>query len=79
MTRKDFLLISGAVAATKQRIETDNKLTPEEAVAQLRGVRRTAAHLADALLGEHGDRFDVSRFFDDCGFGGSDPVRSHNR
>lgn len=36
---------------------------------QLRGVRRTAAHIVDAIYVEQGNRFDVVRFLKDCGFG----------
>lgn len=74
MTRKDFLLISGAIHAAKLRIEADNRLTAIGVVTQRRGVARTAAHVCDALSSTCGVRFDAQRFLTNCGFG-ADPVR----
>lgn len=44
--------------------------------AQLRGVRRAAAHICDALVAECGRAFDQGRFLTDCGYGAMaiDPV-----
>jgi hypothetical protein len=75
MTRKDFLMLSTAIRATVDRIEVEDGqdifVDPQIVDAQLRGVWRTAAHIADALLAEHGARFDAQRFLIDCGFGGT--------
>jgi hypothetical protein len=71
MTRKDFILISSAIRATNERIKAENShLTAYEATDQLRGVRRAAAHIADALTKEN-PTFDAGRFLTDCGYGGT--------
>ena len=68
MTRKDYQLIADAIVATQQRIKADDTYTQGEQQSQLRGVRRTAAHLADAL-GSTNPRFDTTRFLKACGYG----------
>lgn len=67
MTRKDFLLLSSAINATRARI-LNATMDETTRAQQLRGVRRTAAHIADAIFEEQGSRFDVVRFLNDCGF-----------
>jgi hypothetical protein len=73
MTRKDYQLIASAIKATQARIkaaaEADHRERRDGAdLEQLRGVRRTAAHLADAL-GKDNPRFDAGRFLTACGYG----------
>jgi hypothetical protein len=67
MTRKDYEIIAAAIKATQDRIieTTAGAVVAQE---QLRGVRRTAAHLADALAKEN-PRFDAGRFLTACGYG----------
>lgn len=60
MTRKDYELI----AAVKQT-KANTSISEQE---QNRGVRRTAAMLADFLADEN-PRFDAQRFLTACGFG----------
>ena len=82
MSRKDYILLAAAIKATQARIEQayqDFKDAPNvegqclqfdmiSHKAQLRGVRRAAAHLADAL-GKDNERFDAGRFLTACGYG----------
>ena len=82
MTRKDYELIAAATAATRAHIEADYQAYVDapnvegqclqfdmiSRKAQLRAVRRTAAHLADAL-GKDNARFDAGRFLTACGYG----------
>ena len=63
MTRKDYELIAAAIVATRNRIG----MTEHDQVDQLRGVRRTAAHLAEALATDN-PRFDQVRFLKACGY-----------
>lgn len=67
MTKKDYERLAKAVLDTQARIIQDETVHGLIADAQLRGVRRTAAHLADALKAEN-DRFDTVRFLKACGF-----------
>lgn len=64
MTRKDYELIAKAINDTRLRIGDDLGHNPE----QNRGVRRAAAHLADALAQDN-PRFDAQRFLTACGYG----------
>jgi hypothetical protein len=70
MTRKDYILIADAIRATQERIR--ERLANEDGFptmpAELRGVRRTAAHLADALAQDN-PRFDAAIFLRNCGYG----------
>lgn len=66
MTRKDYELIAKAIRDTQERIKND--ATNEDRTEQLRGVRRTAAHIAQALAADNG-RFDAGRFLTACGYG----------
>lgn len=68
MTRKDYVLLAKTVAETSDRIRRDFVLDPAEVRNQLRGVRRTAAHFADALAKEN-PRFDPVVFLKACGYG----------
>lgn len=68
MTRKDFLLLSSAIKKAGDRIAVDQSIDNPTCTQQLRGLRRTAAHIADAIFAEQGSRFDVARFLKDCGF-----------
>jgi hypothetical protein len=72
MTRKDYQLIADAILATQVRIN-DQRSTVRGTSnihidEQLRGVRRTAAHLADALAKDN-PRFAAGRFLTACGYG----------
>lgn len=70
MTRKDYVNIAAAILATQTRIKGDLMLRDkEEEKHQLRGVRRTAAALAD-FLAEDNPRFDAQQFLTACGYGG---------
>lgn len=66
MTRKDYILIAKAIADTQERIRPIGN--PDMRDNQLRGVRRTAAHLADALAQDN-PRFDPATFLTACGYG----------
>lgn len=68
MTRKDYIAIAGAIRATQERIRYSNGDSSPIRDQQLRGVRRAAAHLADALA-EDNPRFDPARFLKECGYG----------
>lgn len=74
MTRKDYVLIAAAVVATQDRIKTQHAIVAgaitDEGKEQLRGVRRTAAHLCDALAKDN-PTFDQRRFLTACGYGGT--------
>lgn len=72
MTRKDFLLLSSSIKATLDRVEADyntGSVSIDMLDFQRRGIRRAAAHIANAIYVEQGSRFDVVRFLKDCGFG----------
>jgi hypothetical protein len=73
MTRRDFIMLSSALYATKQRIMDDALLTAEQKINQLRGVRRAACHIADAIA-EDNPTFDMQRFLTDCGYGATPPA-----
>jgi hypothetical protein len=68
MQRKDYQLIADVIVATQKRITLDETCSQANRVQQLRGVRRAAAHLADAL-GSTNPRFDKTRFLKACGYG----------
>lgn len=69
MTRKDYVNIAAAILATQTRIK--NAIgTDEEKTSQLRGVRRTAAHLCDFLADDNPHHFDKALFLTNCGYGG---------
>lgn len=68
MTRKDYELIAKAINDTHDRIRANPALPDGEMVSQLRGVRRTAAHIANALS-KTKPRFDAQRFLTACGYG----------
>lgn len=81
MTRKDYVLIAAAIRATQERIKAqfeerrDNSLEIQAQQSwdrdnQLRGVRRTAAHLCDALARDN-PHFDPTTFLKACGYGGT--------
>jgi hypothetical protein len=67
MSKKDYILLAKAISATRERILNANNATDEQRNEQLRGVRRTAAHIADALLDDN-ENFDISRFLVACGY-----------
>jgi hypothetical protein len=73
MTRKDYEIIAAAIRATRERIDATTCSETEKWDRQLqqRGVRRAAAHIADALH-EDNPRFDTARFLTACGFGPTD-------
>ena len=73
MTRKDYVLLSAAIVATQERIYNQQNDTMD-AAPQLRGVRRAAAHICDALAADN-PRFDPAQFLKACGCGGK---VSHN-
>jgi hypothetical protein len=64
--------IAGAIRATRDRIGDTTELCSEEQKQQLRGVRRTAAHIADAFANADPD-FNVYDFLRLCGYG--EPTR----
>lgn len=72
MTRKDYVNIAAAILATQTRIKNDYERHvirhPETLDEQLRGVRRTAAHLAEFLASDN-PRFETARFLTACGYG----------
>ena len=64
----DYEIVVNAIKATRLRINADNKGWPSDAKDyQLRGVRRAAAHLADAFA-ENDPTLDVQRFLIACGY-----------
>ena len=73
MTRRDFIMLSKALYEAKARINADLLLSAEQKSNQLRGVRRTACHIADAIA-EDNPTFDMQRFLVDCGYGASAPA-----
>jgi hypothetical protein len=80
MTRKDYVLIAAAIVATQDRIkaranEGQSLTKTHDAEMQLRGVRRTAAHLADALAADN-PNFDAARFLKACGYSGTTDERA---
>jgi hypothetical protein len=70
MTRRDFIMLSTALRAAHARINDDQSLNNDnyERTAQLRGVRRAAAAIADAITKDN-PTFDARRFLTDCGYG----------
>lgn len=71
MTRKDYINLSNAIRATNARIQNDEQAgkTQHAVPEQLRGVRRAAAAICDALADDN-PRFDQSQFLKACGYGG---------
>ena len=73
MTRKDYVLLAKAISDTQERIRrtfrsADEELYGRDRDQQLRGVRRTAAHICDALAADN-PRFDAGQFLSACGYG----------
>lgn len=73
MTRKDYILIAKAITDTQARIrascEADHRERRDGGQEnQLRGVRRVAAHICDALAADN-PRFDPVTFLKACGYG----------
>lgn len=72
MTRKDYVNIAAAILATQTRIRNEHAIVAgaieERGMEQLRGVRRTAAHLCE-FLADDNPRFDKARFLTACGYG----------
>ncbi len=66
MTRKDYELIAKAIRGAEARVCADPEVKAER--EQKRGVRRVAAHLADALAAAN-PAFDAQRFLTSCGYG----------
>lgn len=83
MTRKDYIAIANAIRATNQRIRDDRNIKINVRMRdQLRGVRRAAAALADALADDNPRGFDAQVFLRNCGYAGEvratqpvDPLR----
>jgi hypothetical protein len=90
MTRKDYVLIAAAIVATQDRIKeqfeqqingctspTKSEQLEQLQDEQLRGVRRTAAYLCNALAKDNPRRFgqpggfDPTHFLKACGYGGT--------
>lgn len=77
MARKDYInAAAAAVVAAQTRIrnepipaDVDPQLHIIKRDAQLRGVRRTAAHLADFFADDNPTGFDVQLFLTNCGYG----------
>ena len=76
MTRKDYINIAAAILAAQARIKNNTPTTGPERGAQLRGVRRAAAHLAD-FLAQDNPRFDKGRFLTECGYGATEGEEQH--
>jgi hypothetical protein len=73
MTRRDFILLSDALRAARERIKTGKHYAalPTEHRTHLQdGVRKAACHIADAIR-EDNPTFDAQRFLVDCGYGGT--------
>jgi len=73
MTRKDYVNIAAAILATQTGIRNNVGSDPAvpyeiEREAQLRGVRRAAAHICD-FLADDNPRFDPAQFLKACGYG----------
>ncbi len=73
MTRKDYELIAKAIRDTQARIQNDHVQYSETFLMaqrddKLRGVRRTATHLAVELLADN-PAFNQQRFLTACGYG----------
>jgi hypothetical protein len=81
MTQKDFVILAKALLTARNRIVADfldqrastidgtvKMVLAQSEADQLRGVRRTAAHLADALYADN-KRFDRQRFLTAAGYG----------
>ena len=77
MTRKDYELIAKAIRDTQDRINASDTGWGADTKSLLAGVRKTAAHLADAL-GSANPRFDATRFLKACGYGAT-PASMLNR
>jgi hypothetical protein len=68
MTRKDYVLLAAAIVATQDRIKTLSSNRIGDAELQLRGVRRAAAHICDALAKDN-PAFMPGVFLHNCGYG----------
>jgi hypothetical protein len=82
MTRKDYVNIAAAIRLTQDRIDEQMRAPAHASIVkqrevyanrqeQLRGVRRAAAHLADALKADNPKGFDPAIFLTNCGYGAS--------
>lgn len=67
MTRKDYVLLAKAISDTQERIRSIAKESADTGT-QLRGVRRAAAYICDALAADN-LRFDQTMFLKACGYG----------
>lgn len=68
MTRKDYILIAKAITDTQKRINEHHADLVGTRLDMLKGVRKAAAHLADALAADN-PRFDSTVFLTACGYG----------
>lgn len=75
MTRKDYINIAAAIVATQERIKehladpaSRSSVVKMQMDAQLRGVRRAAAHICNTLAADN-PRFDPAQFLKACGYG----------
>ena len=76
MTRRDFIMLSKALSDCRERIKSqgfNNELEQQAQRDKLAGVRKAAAHIADAIR-EDNPTFDAQRFLVDCGYGGTGPA-----
>lgn len=64
-TQRHYIKVAATIKATADRIHDENDI---ERGAQLRGVRRTAAHFAE-MFADDNPRFDQRRFLTACGYG----------
>ena len=71
MIMRDHRKVAEAILATRDRIER-TQLDTENCKAEQTGVRRTAAHIADAL--SPGDIDGAAAFLILCGYGASRPA-----
>lgn len=73
MTRKDYIAIAAAIRATQERIRA-HLMCEQDRIQQLRGVRRAAAHISDALQADNPKGFDAQLFLINCGYGAGPPA-----
>jgi hypothetical protein len=62
----DYKTIAAAIVKTRARIENSRDIDTYDRHHQLRGVRRTAAHIADAMDMHAHDRIEFLKL---CGYG----------